>query len=141
MKRAGRVLAIVASWVPFSAWVAFATLLSATPAKQLPRWKIPLPMADKIAHWLLFFIGSALLALALRATFPAHRKSWHWLAIVLALGAFGVINEVQQVWTPGRHGADWGDMIANLTGVISGSGLFLAACILWEKMRTQNRLL
>ena len=110
--------------MPMSVWqkgYALATLIwaagiawgSLSPAADLPQH---LPW-DKLNH----FIAYAGLAAGLRLT------GCRWLVACGVAVAFSVAIEYLQVRVPGRHGGDWGDILANALG--AGAGLLLLALV------------
>ena len=75
----------------------------------------PLMAFDKLVHAVAFAIGATLLGIALRQT-SRLRGSWLFGAIVLGIGIFGATDEIHQLYTPGRTGADLNDWIADMIG-------------------------
>ena len=75
---------------------------------------------DKAAHFAVFVVGAALLALALRwwTTWPPLRIA---VVTVVAISAYGATDEWHQLYTPGRSGADVGDWIADTLGAIAAA--------------------
>ncbi|WP_232823758.1 MULTISPECIES: VanZ family protein [Salinicola] len=93
-------------------WVAGIAWGSLSPASDLPQH---LPW-DKLNH----FIAYAGLAAGLRLTGRRWMVAWGVAVIV------SIVIEVLQIWVPGRHGGDWGDILANALGAGVGLvGLFL----------------
>ncbi|WP_110693379.1 VanZ family protein [Salinicola halophyticus] len=94
-------------------WMAGIAWGSLSPATDLPQH---LPW-DKFNH----FIAYAVLAVGLRLSGSRWRVAW-----VVAI-AFSIAIETLQLWAPGRHGGDWGDILANAIGASVGLlGLSLA---------------
>tara|TARA_B100000678_G_scaffold208647_1_gene176191 strand:- start:2753 stop:3118 length:366 start_codon:yes stop_codon:yes gene_type:complete len=94
-------------------WAAGIAWGSLSPAADLPQH---LPW-DKLNH----FIAYAGLAAGLRLT------GCRWLVACGVAVAFSVAIEYLQVRVPGRHGGDWGDILANALG--AGAGLLLLALV------------
>lgn len=70
------------------------------------------PYADKWAHFLAFFaLGGFLLALVERR---------HYVAVALALLAFGGAIEVAQYLMPFGRSAEWADLAADGLGILLG---------------------
>lgn len=111
-------------WTLFIGWVVVITTLSAIPGRDIA----PLPFleADKVAHAGLFFLGAFILFLALRVTFPWSRSS-AFIVTIFVVAIFGAADEIHQLFTPGRSGADLGDWAADTLGAAVGAtvGLFL----------------
>lgn len=106
-------------WTLFGLWLAVVCLLSSLPGNQIPN--VPVPHWDKPAHFILFLGGGLSLALALPATFPA--RGW-WPVLLLTLlftSLFGALDEWRQLQTPMRHGASFGDWIADTLGGAAGA--------------------
>jgi len=130
-----RRIQVFLSWLVFAGWVVGVTWLSALPASAFPRFRIPFAHFDKVVHWMIFFPGAMALLLALRVTWPQTKRRHLVVITFLLLSVFGVANEWQQLWTPGRTGGSWGDIAANTVGVASGCGLFLLLDQLWCRLR------
>jgi VanZ family protein len=110
--RAARLL-----WPGFFLWAATVTILSSIPGQRLA--PMPFTLGDKVVHFALFFAGALLLGAAIRQS-----TRWPWLRIMLCVSAaialLGVLDEMHQLWTPGRSGADPADMAADALGGICG---------------------
>lgn len=87
------------------------------------------PHADKIAHFGYFLGGGFLLAWLLRSLRPwsAWRVALTVLAIIAVIGAG---DELHQLFTPGRSGADHGDWLADVAGGFAGAWIFLMFYVL-----------
>lgn len=70
---------------------------------------------DKLAHAVAFAVGGISLGLALRQT-TRWRGAWLFAAIVAGIGLFGAFDELHQLYTPGRTGADIYDWVADMIG-------------------------
>lgn len=109
-----------AHWVLVILWVAAVSVISSIPGQDVP--KVGVPHLDKVVHFVMFLPGGLLLSLALiRGGFRPGRRLF-WIAVA-AVAAFGVIDEVSQLWTPGRYGGSIGDMLANALGGFAGCAL------------------
>lgn len=98
-------------------WFLGLWLLSSLPGKaiMLP----PIPYSDKVAHFSYFMVGGILLAWCLR-TFLGWRDAVVILVALVGMGAIGASDELHQLFTPGRSGADLGDWAADLLGSLTG---------------------
>lgn len=106
-----------AAWTLFFLWVAGITILSSLPGQQFG--PSPFLAADKLVHMLLFATGGILLAAAMRLI--AIRGAWKTFAIaVVIMALIGLADEIHQLWTPGRSGADPGDWAADVAGAAIG---------------------
>jgi VanZ family protein len=123
-----------AAWTFFVLWVITITILSSLPGKNFG--PSPFFEADKIAHMLLFATGGALLAGALRLI-----TVWSLLkTLTIALGIMaliGVADEIHQLWTPGRSGADAGDWTADVIGAAIG---IACVCLLYARRTAKANL-
>lgn len=112
----------IALWGGFFSWVIFVCFLSSLSASKLASAPHFFKGFDKVVHYSLFFPGSILLTMAVRGTMP-----WAWgkvlFASVLSLALFGWGDEIHQLFTPGRSGADFGDWLADFCGALTGAVL------------------
>lgn len=98
-------------------WLVGLWVLSSLPGSKvsLP----PIPYADKVAHFGYFLGGGFLLAWSLQVYFSWRRG----MVILVTLGvmaAVGAGDELHQLFTPNRSGADLGDWIADFLGSLVG---------------------
>ena len=115
----------------FGLWVVTLWILSSIPGQdiELP----PFPGADKVAHFVYFFIGGLLFASVIART--RHWRGWKltWTGLfVIAL--IGALDELHQLHTQGRSGGDLADWMADSAG-----GAFGALVIGWIYARGKNR--
>jgi VanZ family protein len=109
------------AWVLFLGWFVGLNILSSLPGSDLPRVFF-FPFADKVFHFSAFFAGGCLLFLALRSTpHDFIRRLPHVLLAFLVVGGIGLLDELRQLLTPGRDGADPWDMLANVSGALFGA--------------------
>jgi len=96
-------------------WVAFTLILTSVPDAQVD---VPLPYADKIAHFCFYGVMGFLCALWRRASgSPAGRAA----LVALVFTAFvGAVDEVHQHWIPGRS-TEFFDWIADAAGGGAGA--------------------
>jgi VanZ family protein len=80
----------------------------------------PFQMWDKAAHFSAFLAGAVNLALAL-----CWSTGWSWKRVVVvtatALCVFGAVDEIHQLYTPNRFGADVFDWSADTLGALTGA--------------------
>ncbi|HEX8373301.1 MAG TPA: VanZ family protein [Chthoniobacterales bacterium] len=107
-------LAIFA-WVAFFAWASLIWYLSSMTPQDLQVMPSELLAFDKLVHATAFAAGGALLGLALRHT-TRLRGGRLFAAIVVGIGLFGALDEIHQLYTPGRMGADLYDWLADMIG-------------------------
>lgn len=113
-------------WIAVACWAAGILLLSSLTPKELP--SVAFVFSDKINHFLAFVVGGWLTASAMQATRPSTVFSTRLLWAIAALfmvAAFGAFDELFQLLTPGRSGADAYDWVADLIGAAAGSSLSL----------------
>jgi VanZ family protein len=109
------------AWTGVGIWTVTIFILSSLTPPQLEEIA-PFKMWDKAAHFAAFCAGAVNLALAMRWS-----VSWPWKKIilftVLALCGYGAIDEIHQLFTPNRSGADVFDWLADLLGCATGAML------------------
>lgn len=103
------------AWVLFCIWAATIFILSSLTGEELQVMPGPLLAFDKLVHALAFAAGAVLLALALKQTLGVHKGRLFWFTI-LGIALFGAFDEIHQLFTPGRTGADFLDWIADMIG-------------------------
>jgi VanZ family protein len=106
------------AWSGVGIWVVTIFILSSLTPIQLQRIE-PFRLWDKCAHFIAFGAGAVNLALALRWS-----RSWTWKKIALvtfaAIAFYGAFDEIHQLFTPHRSGADLFDWIADSLGAAAG---------------------
>jgi VanZ family protein len=96
-------------------WVAFTFLLTSVPDPQID---VPLPYADKFAHFGFYGVMGLLCALWRRESgSPPGRAA---LAALVFTAFVGAVDEIHQNWIPGRS-ADILDWIADAAGGGAGA--------------------
>ena len=104
-------------WLPPLIWAGLIVFATSLPSSALPRQLGPF---DKVAHFSMYAVLAALVTVAVRN--HAFRKAL--VLIVLAVAAFGAVDEWHQRFIPGRSTefADWvADSLGGLAGVITAS--------------------
>ena len=99
-----------------------------------------IPHLDKLMHFLGFAVGGMLMAgLLASVTRALMRRKVRWDLIIPAtailIGLFGWLDEWHQCFTPGRHGADLADWVADFLGGIAGALFFRRIHHRFEQMR------
>jgi VanZ family protein len=100
-------------WLPPFLWAILVVISSSVP---MPPIAAPAG-ADKGVHALLYLVLGLLSGRALLRGKTA--RVWHLLVLVLGLLAFGALDEVHQMWVPGRT-ADPTDWAADAAGSVIG---------------------
>ena len=103
----------VRRWSAPLLWAAVILLLTSVP---MPPISAPMG-TDKSVHAILYLVLGFLAARALLSERTA--RVWQLLVLVLALIAFGGLDEVHQRWIPGRT-ADMRDWAADTGGSVAG---------------------
>lgn len=103
------------AWWMVVVWVAFVEVLTSLPGSALPSVSVPFRI-DWVAHFCLYGMLGLLLARA------ARESLWPWQRLVLvalAISAFGVLDELHQLFIPGRS-AEVGDWLMDTAGSATG---------------------
>ena len=85
-----------------------------------------IPHFDKVAHFIYFYMGGALLAMASGLRWRDFSRLGLFLSVVLICSLIGRLDEYHQGFVPGRNGNDMGDWLADTLGGLSG-----CATVLW----------
>jgi VanZ family protein len=105
------------AWLAFAGWVATIFYFSSLTGPEIADFNIHL--WDKAEHFAAFATGGVLLALALRWT-----VTWPWKSVarfaILALVVYGALDEIHQLFTAKRSGADVFDWLADSFGATAG---------------------
>ncbi len=101
-------------WGAFVFWAATISYFSSKSSSDISLLSFA-THADKVLHFIAFFIGSILLGRALKLSTPLAWTALRMLVFLLIVG-FGAIDEWHQLYTPGRSGADLGDLMADAIG-------------------------
>lgn len=106
------------AWFGVIIWAGSITVLSSMRPDQL-RDLSALTFWDKGEHFIAFAVGAANLALVLRwsTVWPAARVA---LVSIVAISLFGALDEIHQLFTPGRSGGDVFDWTADILGAAAG---------------------
>jgi VanZ family protein len=115
-------------------WAATITVLSSMTPPQLEELA-PFQFWDKAEHFLAFVAGAVNLTLAL-----SWSTAWSWKRIIIftaiALAVFGAADEIHQLYTPNRSGADPYDWTADTLGAVTGT--LLTSLIYARHCRTRR---
>ncbi|MEX1010297.1 MAG: VanZ family protein [Chthoniobacterales bacterium] len=106
-------------WLALLVWTGGIVWLSSLTPDQLP--SAAFLTWDKFNHFAAFAVGGWLAASALRTSRPDARAFSSITAAIVLVAAFGGFDELRQLLTPGRSGADLYDWIADFLGAITGS--------------------
>lgn len=109
----------ILAWWGVGIWASAIWILSSMTPPQIEEIA-PFEMWDKAAHFSAFLAGAVNLALAL-----CWSTGWSWKRVVvftgIALCVFGAVDEIHQLSTPNRSGADVLDWTADALGTFSGA--------------------
>lgn len=111
----------------FGCWFIILWLLSSgNPSLKHPN---QIPHFDKIAHFIYFFIGGALLTTACGLKWHGLSRMKLFFLVVFVCSLIGRLDEYHQGFVPGRTGNDTGDWLADTVGGLSGCVTILG-CLL-----------
>lgn len=112
-----------------AAWGVILWFLSA--GNPAPKNGPDIPHLDKVAHFLYFSAGGAMLATCGLVIWPCfkRRKGTLLIAVTLISSVIGRLDEYHQTFTPGRSGNDYGDWLADTLGGAAGA-LFIVLIVL-----------
>jgi VanZ family protein len=116
MRQPAFAIVLWSAWLVWAAGILFASSL--TP-EELPAAAFVL--SDKVLHFAAFTVGGWLAANAWRASGRPRSRRGVFLAAVALTAAFAAFDEASQLLTPGRHGGDLYDWIADFLGAIAGA--------------------
>jgi VanZ family protein len=106
-------------WFAVLGWCGGTLWLSSLSPENLPRAASLTP--DKFNHFAAFAVGGWLVASALRISRPSAPVVRLFLLAIALVAAFAAFDELLQLYTPGRTGADLYDWIADFLGAIAGT--------------------
>lgn len=93
---------------------------------------------DKFNHFAAFAIGGWLAATAWQIGRPAASTLGRLTLPIVMVAAFGALDELVQLYTPGRTGADLHDWIADFLGAIAGALFSLSTHARLERLVTRR---
>jgi len=117
------------SWRSVTAWAVLILVATTIPVADLAD-RLPVPWLDKLVHGGLYFVLGWLAGAALGAA--GRRSIGAWLAGWLGLAVFGALDELHQLWIPGRI-TSVGDWSADLVGATLG---LVAGMLFWNAHQT-----
>jgi VanZ family protein len=106
-------------WFALLGWCAGILWLSSLTPGELP--SAAFLTWDKLNHFIAFTLGGWLAASALRFSRPTAPLGALLLLPIVLIAAFGALDELLQLYTPGRTGADLYDWIADSLGAVAGA--------------------
>lgn len=110
-------------WTATIIWAATILWLSSLSSSELP--SVAHMFWDKFSHFTAFAVGGWLAASAMRSTWPSLHFTVPVVMVILMGASFGAFDELFQLFTPGRSGADFYDWVADVLGIVTGSSLTL----------------
>ncbi len=108
-------------WIALVLWAATILWLSSLTLKELP--SAAFLVSDKFNHFIAFAVGGWLAASALRTSRASAPVGRQILLAIALVAAFGALDEMSQLLTPGRAGGDLYDWIADFLGAVAGASL------------------
>jgi VanZ family protein len=115
-------------WSPVALYMAVIFQLSARSDVALPPG-----IADKPTHTIAYALLGVLFVRALAGGLPARITLRVALLGIALTTAYGVTDEIHQMFVPGRH-AEWQDVLADAVGGAIGA----ATCWLWGIIRVSR---
>ena len=110
----------IIAWLAFVAWAGTIFYFSSLTGPEIAQFGIQL--WDKAEHFVAFATGGVLLTLAMRWS-----VTWSWKSLacfaILALVVYGALDEIHQLYTSNRSGADPFDWLADSFGALAGVAL------------------
>jgi VanZ family protein len=111
-------------WFALLCWACGILVLSSLMPQELP--DAAFLFWDKANHFGVYALCGWLAATAIRVSRPSFRIATAITLAVIAVAAFGALDELLQTFTPGRSGGDIFDWTANLLGAVAGALISLA---------------
>ncbi len=103
-------------------WGLFLFTLTSWPSPPSVPIVSAIPDFDKLVHFCLYGVEGFLLYRAVRWRGPAGFSFARVIAITAVMAVWGTIDEVHQMWIPGRS-TEVGDVIADVCGAITGASV------------------
>ncbi len=120
--------------LPAYIWAIVILALTSYPSIKLP--DIGFDPVDKLAHFGVYFILSALVLRAIVKNGPVVKQN-QWNKGILISSIFAIFDELHQIPIPGRQG-DIMDFLADFLGILFAGLLFKLLYILIQKHRIKN---
>jgi VanZ family protein len=121
----------IVPWAAYLTWLAVLTGLSSVSGSRIG--PMPFAGADKVAHIVLFALGSVPLAVVANGKLNSPLKVW--IVVVAVMAFVGLADEFHQLFTPGRSGMDPGDLTADILGSAAGA---LCAILILHGRRSKS---
>lgn len=99
-------------------WIVIIFILCAIPGEDIPNPRLNIPQLDKVVHFGMFFIMSALLSLTLEQHTRFTLKKIYFISIATAF-TYGGLIEILQHYFFSRGGDIW-DWLADISGAVVG---------------------
>lgn len=116
------VKAFAVYWLPFILYAA--VIFTVSSISRLPTPDIGIAFADKLAHFIEYFIFILLALRAFHSSLSSGKRLHIYLPAIVFSVVFAALDEFHQSVVPGRQ-ADTFDLIADLAGILSGAALHL----------------
>ncbi len=117
---ASEVRRVVLAWLPAIAYMALIWTVSSFSIVPLPIDRVP--MRDKGVHFLEYGALGLLVGHAVLRTAQTPSRLRATIATILVCASWGMLDEIHQVFVPGRSG-DLLDFVADLLGATTGASL------------------
>jgi len=129
LSKTKKIRSFIYYWLPIFSYVAIIFVLSSF-SKLPSSWFSGL--SDKLLHFIEYSLLAVLFCRALNST--SWPKNWWsiWLTTIVIVTALGGLDELYQSNIPGRD-SDVFDLVADATGAMFGSGLYLFITCLFAR--------
>lgn len=107
------------AWIGVFLWAGTIFWFSSRSGEQISQMNF-LDLWDKAAHFAAFAAGGPPMVLALRWTFGWAPRRLCWVSLIV-LSFYGAADEIHQLTTPHRSGADPYDWMADTLGAVAGT--------------------
>lgn len=113
----------VSRWAPGAVWVAMILIATSIPGSSFASVSL-FAGADKLVH--AFMYGVLAVLLCRSADAEARRPAQTMARVLVGIAIMAAFDEWHQQWIPGRS-AEVADLLADVTGALTGATLWLAA--------------
>lgn len=106
--------------LPGLIWTILILAACGFPGEQLPEFSFLMEGIDKVAHFVLFFIHTILLSFGIHDFHEKKDQKIRFVIIALVSCIYGIIMEILQATTFKNRTFEYGDVIANSAGCLTG---------------------
>lgn len=107
-------------FLPAFIWALFILTISLVPASKIPSFSIlQLKFADKIIHFVMYFVFAALISFGFYLQIQSSIKKNYFISFIIPF-FFASLTEIMQLLLIRSRSGDFYDMLANFAGIFSG---------------------